>query len=774
MNAMQMKKQLMMVGATLFALSASAALSDTWTDPATGIEWSYNYDKFAKTANIIRSVSQSAIPSSTKGAIVVPSAIGDYTVTIIGYGAFKNCSELTSVTIPSTVTNIGAYAFMGCSSLTSVTIPSGMLTVDDKAFKDCTGLKSVSVPSSVTSFGNDIFDGCNALTSVTVPGLKLGIDFSSVTNLVISDGTKLIQTWAFRNCSALKSVTIPASVLTVGNEAFDGCSAITSVTVPGWQCEINFASVKTLVISEGTLAIKNNAFKNCSPLTSVTIPSSVLSIGDDAFYECSGLTGVTLPEGVTSIGATAFAGCTGLKNVTIPSTVTNIGIATFSRCTALTSAIVSEGVTALSANMFMGCSGLESVTIPSTVTSMGNTVQTSFSGCTGMREYIVHEDNPIYRSGNGLLLTKDGKTLLHGITGVVVIPDGVTTIVSESFDRITGLTQVTFPSSLKTIKILAFKDCLGLTSVTIPSSVTDLQVGAFDGCTGLTSAAVPGWGFENTFTSVFPYVTNLLISEGTTNIQDGAFLDCTQLKNVTISASVKSIGANAFVGCSSLTNATFMGNAPILGENALAGTNPDLALHVQEDSFGWLRWNGYPLVFEKHEGGSSGAVSATLTVTNVVLHYIVNSIVPERAIPASMDTGFVNIITEIKSGGAVSVPETWKGNFAGYENQFGTDFVKSLMKPTGKYDGAGNALLVWQDYVAGTDPTDVNDVFTASITMVDGQPVISYSPELSADETALRQYVTWGKVKLQDKEWVEVKLGDEGLYNFFKVSVEMK
>ena len=93
---------------------------------------------------------------------------------------------------------------------------------------------------------------------------------------------------------------------------------------------------------------------------------------------------------------------------------------------------------------------------------------------------------------------------------------------------------------------------------------------------------------------------------------------------------------------------------------------------------------------------------------------------------------------------------------------------------TGKKDGAGNPMFVWQDYVAGTDPTDETDVFTASITIVDGKVKVSYSPELDDARKALRKYTTWGKEKLTDKDWSVVGEGEEDNFNFFKVTVEMK
>lgn len=83
-------------------------------------------------------------------------------------------------------------------------------------------------------------------------------------------------------------------------------------------------------------------------------------------------------------------------------------------------------------------------------------------------------------------------------------------------------------------------------------------------------------------------------------------------------------------------------------------------------------------------------------------------------------------------------------------------------------------LEVLSKYVAGTDPTKEDDVFTASITIVDGEVKVSYTPELDDARKALRKYTTWGKKSLLDAGWTEVELGKEADYNFFKVTVEMK
>ena len=162
----------------------------------------------------------------------------------------------------------------------------------------------------------------------------------------------------------------------------------------------------------------------------------------------------------------------------------------------------------------------------------------------------------------------------------------------------------------------------------------------------------------------------------------------------------------------------------------------------------------------------------SVSVTNVVVNYIFNSIQPEFALPATSDRGFVNIIAEVK-GGVVSVPESWATEYPKFTEKFGSDFTRALAMKTGKKDGAGNPMFVWQDYVAGTDPTDETDVFTASITIVDGKVQVSYSPELDDARKALRKYTTWGKKSLMDNDWTEVQEGQEAEYNFFKVTVEM-
>ena len=123
-----------------------------------------------------------------------------------------------------------------------------------------------------------------------------------------------------------------------------------------------------------------------------------------------------------------------------------------------------------------------------------------------------------------------------------------------------------------------------------------------------------------------------------------------------------------------------------------------------------------------------------------------------------------------------SATSEWTTQYPDFESKFGNDFTAAIMATTGKKDSAGNAMFVWQDYVAGTDPTDENDVFTASITFDadTGEPVVSWTPELTPTEAAKRAYKKYGKVHISDPDWTLITDGNEGDYNFFKVTVEMK
>ena len=246
-------------------------------------------------------------------------------VTSIGVYAFRECTSLTSATIPDSVTSIEYGAFYGCSSLTSVTIPDSVTSIGSYAFAHCTSLKSVIIGNSVTSIGSYAFNDCISLTSVTIG------------NSITSIGSS-----AFYNCKSLTSITIPDSVTSIGEGAFSGClferegfinnSSLDAVANNYWGAKIYDVVQTDGLCMNGTIAVYCRR-----TATSVTIPDSVTSIGSSAFGDCTSLTSITIPNSVTSIGKSAFYYCTSLTSVTIGNSVTSIGMAAFAHCTSLTS-----------------------------------------------------------------------------------------------------------------------------------------------------------------------------------------------------------------------------------------------------------------------------------------------------------------------------------------------------------------------------------------------------------------------------------------------------
>lgn len=162
-----------MVFAAVAASAALPAFAATWTDPSTGIEWTYNV--ISGEAEIYGDWLKSAIPATTTGAVTVPSTLGGYPVRRIANWAFYCCKNITGVTIPNSVTRIGISAFEGCSAMSSVTIPSSVIELGAHAFGECSALTGVTIPSSVTSINDCLFRKCTGLSSVTIP--------NSVTNI---------------------------------------------------------------------------------------------------------------------------------------------------------------------------------------------------------------------------------------------------------------------------------------------------------------------------------------------------------------------------------------------------------------------------------------------------------------------------------------------------------------------------------------------------------------------------------------------------------------
>ncbi|MBQ8125261.1 MAG: leucine-rich repeat domain-containing protein [Kiritimatiellae bacterium] len=311
-----------------------------------------------------------------------------------------------------------------------------------------------------------------------------------------------IARYAFYSCREMVSLTIPASVTSIEDYAFRGCSSLTHVAFGSGVVEIGSSVFYGSGIESFAVDEQNSAYKSVSGLLltkdgktliygingDVTIPAGVKSISDSAFASCRRLTSVLIPNSVISIGSCAFERCDTLTLVKMPDAVTNIGYRAFYACTGLSSITIPDGVISIGDNAFSFCSGLTSVMIGRGLTSIGSEV---FDGCNSMEQFIVDERNSAYKSVSGLLLTKDGKKLISGVSRDVTIPDGVMSIDSWAFYLCTNLTSVTIPASVTSIGDYAFRQCYGLTNITFSIGVTSIGLDAFYYCRNLTSVVIP-------------------------------------------------------------------------------------------------------------------------------------------------------------------------------------------------------------------------------------------------------------------------------------------
>ena len=313
--------------------------------------------------------------------VEVPETLDGKTVTVIGPWAFAQIESITKVTLPDTVTEIGDSAFNGCTALADVVLPSGLKKIGSTAFGSC-GITEITIPDGVETIGSNAFSSCAQLADVNIPASVTTIGESAFRDTPWLNAKKaedpivIVNNIIIDGSACTGSVTIPESVVCIGDMAFSNCRAMTSVYVPsnvktiGAGSFSNCTSLKEITMEDGIESIGYQAFYACSALTRVTVPDSVESIGGSAFTICEKLEYVKLPEGLTAISNSMFSSCSALKYVNIPDSVRTIEMRAFGGCTSLTKVVIPEGVKSIGMMAFMQCTGLKTVYVPESVTTI--------------------------------------------------------------------------------------------------------------------------------------------------------------------------------------------------------------------------------------------------------------------------------------------------------------------------------------------------------------------------------------------------------------------
>ena len=406
----------------------------------------------------------------------------------------------TKYTVPEGVVKILASGIVN-DNLTSLNLANTTTTTDAASSITCPNLTDISIPAAMTKL--PALTECKKLQNYWVAdGNPNYSDINGV--LCNQDGTTLVNYPLGRTAT---EYTIPSTVKTVGTNAFLNSKLVT----------VDFAGSQVETIGQ-------NAFMQNYSLESVlNLPETLRTISTQAFKTCTSLSNITFPEGLETIGSLAFESCN-LTSVNFPSTLKTIGVNAFLN-TKLTSVFVPAGVTSLSA---------------------------AFK-CANITRIDVSEDNPNFASIDGVVFSKDKKTLIEYPRGrqneAYKIPEGTETIGNNAFGMNGSaannyIQKVTIPSTLKLIDSDAFRYCRKLSTVEFPenSQLKTINGYAFSGDTKLTEfklpASVSQFG-HNVLSSTGLTVFNVPDNSELTNLYGSNFANCSKLTEINVGNNTK-------------------------------------------------------------------------------------------------------------------------------------------------------------------------------------------------------------------------------------------
>lgn len=441
--------------------------------------------------------------SCASGDVIIPPVLGGYSVTGIGPSAFSD-TDITSVVIPQGVTEISFYAFKNCDKLTNVIIPNSVKGIALYAFNGCSNLTDIYYIGTEEEWSLIYVDegpqDYEPFLNATIHFNYIPGEESLIKGMCGDDST-----WAFN--------VIDYKLTISGTGKTDNWA---NPTYTPWHKYKDFIS--NVFVNDGITGVGPYAFYDHINLKNAVFSDSVLYIGQQIFAGCSNLSGVILGDGITGIAYGAFAN-SGIEQIKIPKNVKSISDCAFSHCTNLKSVIM-DGVTSIGDDSFSYCSSLKNFIIPDSVICIG---QTAFRNCENLISVSI---------GNGV----------------------------------------------KTMGGAEFLDCISLKNVIIGSDTSaDINCDEFIGCSALESVSVDinntiyssdehGVLFNKDKTRLIWYPTGNLsksytIPDSVTDINYGAFENCTNISSIMIPYNVTNIDDRAFRGCDNITDVYFEGTA---------------------------------------------------------------------------------------------------------------------------------------------------------------------------------------------------------------------
>lgn len=450
----------------------------------------------------------------------------------LGWECFDYCTKLTSVTLPKGLKRMGDANFISCTGLTKVIalmeepfeIEVGNFSTWGGTFTTATLFVPVGC---VGKYRNT--SGWNSFAKIKEIGSEIGEkrEYTDPTNKVVytyftDETTAMVKAGSFENgCGspeAFGDVIIPEKITVDGKDY--------TVTGIGLYAFFDNQNITSVTMPNTVLSVGEEAFGLCWSLSDVVLSESLEEICSGTFNQCS-LKNIVIPEGVKKIGSSAFRWCN-VDNIQIPSSVTTIGGEAF-RGSPLTSMRIPATVTHIGDNPFKGCP------ITSMVVEDGNPYYDSRNNCNAI---ILTAENKIISGFESTKFPADVKIIGGGAFSdskmkKFAIPEGIEKIEGGAFFTCWSLEEISLPNTLKEISDQVFTYCSNLSTIKIPSSVTTIGYRCFSE-SGLVSFTFPD-GFTTIESTMFEhcrYLQEIVIPASVTTIRHDAFHNCPSLQRV--------------------------------------------------------------------------------------------------------------------------------------------------------------------------------------------------------------------------------------------------
>ncbi len=484
---MNTKKLLAAVAACLVA---AAPLTTGMSVYAEGTEDTAVSEETTQTEESTEAEEEAPEAAPVDGVVFSAENYGDY-IKITGFTGTADVAAIPADVAGIPVTSIGDISCDG--SIGTLVIPSSVTSISENAFDNITGLSALQVDGDNTKYAaeNGVLYNKDMTKLLLYPYAKADISFTvpdSVTEIATEAFGKNTHLYELTLGNGITSVTVSelglgrnVAVITLSASVTE---AVLTTGKYGNQFQNIHVSEENTVFSSdsGVLFNKDKTelilFPGKIDTPSYAIPDSVKTIASAAF-EGSKLVTITVPDSVETIGEKAFANMGSLATAVLGSGVKELTANVFANDKALVSAALSSAEK-IADNAFADCTSLKSISIPANTAEIG---ADAFAGCDALTDINVSSSNEVYSSADGVLLSKDGSSLIKYMYGrtedAYTVPDSVKTICDRAFENCTALAQLTLGASFEAFEGAPFTGCTSLSAFEVSADNTPFS--AIDG-----------------------------------------------------------------------------------------------------------------------------------------------------------------------------------------------------------------------------------------------------------------------------------------------------